>query len=372
MREDFSLLIKPVSLDCNLRCKYCFYLKKTALFGCEKHLMSDEILEKMIKSFLETDLPLYAFSWQGGEPLLSGIDFFKRAVNYMIKYGQGKNIANTLQSNAVALNDEWADFFREYNFFLGLSLDGPKEYHDLYRVNGNGAGSHDRVLNGIKILRKHQVDFNLLSVVTRKTAHQPLECYRYLRDVAGCAFHQYIECVEFDAAGKLQEYAVTPELWGEFWCQLFDEWNQFDRNRVSVRLFDSLLHKLIGSDGGACALGDDCRRYLVVEHDGGVYPCDFHVDKQWRLGNIAEDALEKIFNSEKYKSFGIRKSALAQECIECRYRYLCAGCCPKNRRPGETKSFLCRGWKMFFEHAETELKNLACEIINKKTSQQSQ
>lgn len=371
----FSLLVKPASFDCNLRCRYCFYLEKEKLFGAERHRMSPPVLERMISSFMRLDMPCHAFGWQGGEPTLMGLDFFRRAIELMKKHGQlGKRVSNGLQTNGTMLDDEWCKFLHQYNFLVGISIDGPPEIHDFNRLTIGGTGSHELVMRGVAALNRNHVEYNVLTLVNSHSVSKPLEIYRYLRDDLKIMFHQYIECVEFDENGSLMPFAVSPEAWGEFLCKIFDEWYAHDSRRVSVRLFDSILAKMVDGVANVCSLGDNCCQYFVVEHDGGIYPCDFFVQPEWKLGNVSEVNWESLQNLPLYLEFGKRKRQIAGQCSLCRFFPLCAGCCQKNRPgrgavPDETTA-LCAGWKIFYEHTLDRFKELARAIIKERDPHQ--
>ncbi|MHB9138057.1 MAG: anaerobic sulfatase maturase [Victivallaceae bacterium] len=371
----FSLLIKPASFDCNLRCRYCFYLEKEKLFGAARHRMPDAVLEQMISSFMRLDMPCHSFGWQGGEPTLMGLDFFRQAVKLMKQYGRiGKRVSNGLQTNGTMLDDEWCKFLQQYNFLVGISIDGPPEIHDFNRFTIGGSGSHEQVMRGVAALNRNHVEYNVLTLVNSHSVSKPLEIYRYFRDDLKIMFHQYIECVEFDENGSLMPFAVTPEAWGEFLCTIFDEWYAHDTRQVSIRLFDSILAKMVDGVANVCSLGDNCCQYFVVEYDGSVYPCDFFVQPEWKLGNVGEDNWAFLQNLPLYLEFGKRKRQVAGQCSLCRFFPLCAGCCQKNRPgrgnvPGEV-SALCRGWKMFYEHTLDRFKELARAIIRERNPHQ--
>jgi serine-type anaerobic sulfatase-maturating enzyme len=364
--KPFSLLVKPASFACNLRCKYCFYLEKKEYFG-SKHFMSIHILEKMISTFMALELPSYSIGWQGGEPTLMGLDFFKKVVEFQQKYGKnGANVSNGLQTNATLLDDEWCKHLSKYNFLVGISIDGPKEIHDLNRLTTAGRGSHDDVMKGMNALKRNNVEFNVLTLVNSANVKQPLMIYNYLKDM-GVNYHQYIECVEFDKTGELNEFAVRPEEWGEFLCKIFDEWYKHDAYTISVRFFDSILTKMVENYANACPFDTDCRQYLVVENNGNIYPCDFYVLPEYKLGNIMENTWETMLNSPVYEAFGARKRNWNEKCETCNFLNLCNGCCPKNRPAhgaDPTKlSVLCKGWEMFYEHTMSRFKTLANQII---------
>jgi len=359
----FSLLIKPAGADCNLRCEYCFYLDRCG--GCPEspRRMDDTTLDAMIRSFMATEQPHHVFGWQGGEPTLMGLPFFERVTELQMKHGRrGATVSNGLQTNATLLDDAMARHFAEFRFLLGVSLDGPPELHDRFRRTAAGAPSHAEVLRGIATLRRNRVEFNILVLVSAANVRQGREVYRYLRD-EGFLHHQYIPCVEFAADGRLRPFSVSGPEWGDFLCAVYDEWRAADTRRVSVRLFDSILAYVVDGARNACTLGRDCRQYLVVEHNGDVYPCDFFVEPSRRLGNLRADSWETLRASERYAEFGRRKAGWSGQCAACEYLDLCAGDCQKHRPSGgAAASVLCPGWRQFYGHALAGLKELAGEI----------
>lgn len=370
--KPFSLLVKPASADCNLHCAYCFYLKKAALYPqSAPHRMSDAVLERMVRSYLETEQPVYAFGWQGGEPTLMGLDFFERVTSLQETAGRaGAVVSNGLQTNGVLINDDLARHLGAYKFLLGVSLDGPAEIHDHYRRDGSGKETHAGVLRGIAALKRNHVEFNILTLVSQANVGKAQQVYRYLRD-AGFLFHQYIECVEFEPDGTFKPFAVGGEAWGEFLCGIYDEWRKSDVRKVSVRLFDSILALLVDGTANVCHMAGDCRQYLVVEHNGDVYPCDFHVEPALRLGNVMQDSWDSMLASPAYAAFGARKRERNEACAECEYQRLCAGDCPKNRPNGAPAtrplSALCAGWKLFYAHALPGLNDIAEQIKKERT-----
>lgn len=373
----FSLLVKPASADCNLRCKYCFYLKKCDLYPDSKtHRMSDEVLEQMIRTFLSTDQPQYSIGWQGGEPTLMGLDFFKRVTDLQQKYGHGgKQVSNGLQTNGTMIDDDWARHCAKYNFLCGISLDGPEAIHNASRINTAGRGSHADVMRGIKSLRDNKAEFNILTLVNRMNVADPAAIYRYMVD-NGFLFQQYIECVEFDSAGNLMPYAVSGAEWGEFLCGIFDEWKKTDVRRVSVRLFDSILTKMVDGIANVCAMGNNCCQYLVVEHNGDVYPCDFFVEPDLKLGNIMNNTWAELLDSPVYREFGRKKACCNEKCGDCEYFNYCAGDCQKHRyssgRNPTELSHLCEGWEIFYPHALPYFKQLADEIRRDRAAAEAQ
>ena len=377
MNRPFSLLVKPASADCNLRCEYCFYLDRAGLYPeSPRHRMSDEVLERMVRTYMATEQPTYAFGWQGGEPTLMGLDFFKRVTDLQKKHGRrGAVVANGLQTNATLINDEFAKHLAEYHFLCGVSLDGPAEIHDHYRKDARGRGSHADVLRGIECLKRNRVEFNILTLVNNLNVARPKETYRYLCD-SGHLYHQYIPCVEFDERGDLMSFSVGGEAWGGFLCGIFDQWIAGDTRRVSVRLFDSILTRLVEGAHNVCHMGRDCRQYFVVEHNGDIYPCDFFVTEDLRLGNVMEAAWDDLQQSDAYRAFGACKAEWNRACSECPWLTFCSGDCLKNRyrvdRNPRGLSVLCEGWRRFFAHAAPGLEKLAGEIVAERRRAQTQ
>ena len=371
--KSFSLLIKPAGADCNLHCTYCFYLDRSALYPeSVRHRMSDEVLERVIQSFMSTDQRQYDFGWQGGEPTLMGLAFFRKVTELQQKHGQpGAIVANGLQTNAILFTDEFAEHLAEYRFLVGVSLDGPAPIHDANRKSKNGTGSHTLAMRGIAHLLRRGVAVNILTLVNRSSVDKPARIYRYLRD-HGFMYHQYIECVEFDGRCTLMPFAISGEEWGRFLCGVFDEWIRSDTRRVSVRLFDGILAVLVNGATHECQMGRDCRQYLVIEHNGDVYPCDFYVERDLRLGNVMTHTWEEMLASPSYEAFGKRKAAWAVACESCPYLRFCAGDCPKNRpgrgRDARRLSTLCEGWKLFYRHALPDLERLAEEVRAQRSS----
>ena len=376
--QPFSLLIKPASADCNLRCRYCFYLCKSGLYPKEPvHRMTDRVLETVIRTYMALPMPQYVFGWQGGEPTLMGTDFFKRVTELQSRYGSsGSSVANGLQTNATLITPEMARHFTEYRFLIGVSLDGPPEVHDPYRVKAGGGGTHADVMRGIKILQEQRTDFNILTLVTKANVSQAALVYRYLCD-QGFSYHQYIPCVEFDDAGIPLPFSLEGEDWGKFLCELFDAWYPKDTRRISIRLFDSILSCLVDGVRSICHMGTDCRSYFVVEHNGDLFPCDFFVEPDLCLGSIMEISWQDALNHPRYRQFGQNKSAYPPICTRCPYCFLCMGDCLKHRQSGSLPvtgdlSRLCAGWKLFYSHTLPRFNQLADQIRRDRVhSQQS-
>lgn len=362
--QEFSLLVKPASADCNLRCQYCFYLDRASVYPeTSVHRMSDAVLERMISSYMATKQTTYSFGWQGGEPTLMGAEFFKKVTAYQQKHGaSGASVSNGLQTNGTLITDELATHLAEYKFLLGVSIDGPADIHDSYRLNAGGAPTHAMVMRGIETIRRHNIEFNTLTLVTQANARRGREVYEWLTS-QGFLYHQYIPCVEFDHEGRLAPFSLDAEAWGQFLCDLFDGWYPSDTRRVSVRLFDSLLNKMVYDRVVVCHLGRDCRQYFVVEHNGDIYPCDFFVRPELRLGNIVNTTWEQSLASDIYTMFGKAKAQWNEECNQCQWLCLCAGDCMKHRQgaPASPRSLsvLCAGMKRFFAHTYSRFKELA-------------
>jgi len=372
----FSLLVKPASADCNLRCEYCFYLEKSALYpDVKRHRMSGEVLEQMIRTYMATEQPCYAIGWQGGEPTLMGVDFFRKVTELQQRHGRpGASVSNGLQTNTTLIDDEFAEHLGKYNFLCGCSLDGPPEIHDRFRKTAAGKPTHADVLRGIETLKRHSVEFNILVLVSQANVKRAREVYRYLTDL-DFLHQQYIPCVEFDESGKLQPFAITGGEWGDFMCELFDEWYREDTLRVSVRHFDSVLVKLVDGQANVCCMGTDCRQYLMVEHNGDIYPCDFFAEPELRLGNIMEMSWQEALDSETYRKFGLQKSHWNSACDTCQWLEVCKGDCIKHRTHGghgpENLSWLCAGWKKFFAHTWQRFEGLA-DIVRARRAEEEQ
>lgn len=327
--------------------------------------MSVTTLEKMIESYMKIPLPEYSFAWQGGEPTIMGLDFFKKAVEFQKKHApRNAIIANALQTNATLIDKPMAEFFAEYKFLLGVSLDGPKGNHNRFRLTASGKPTHNKVMEGINHLRIAGVEFNILCLLNSDNVSKPRELYKYYRE-KGFNFLQFIPCVEYDEKGELTSYSITGEQWGEFLCEIFDIWYGKDSRRVSIRLFDSVLNYLVLGQYMQCTMGTDCRQYFVVEYDGGIFPCDFFVEKELQLGNIHTGSWEEAQASSLYEDFGRRKRSWNETCNSCRWLSLCHGDCQKMRGPDANPgslSTLCPGWKLFYSHSMERFEKLAQSI----------
>ena len=377
----FSLLIKPVGSRCNLNCSYCFYLGKDEAQGRNlPAVMSREVLERLSADYLSLGFPVSTFIWQGGEPTLAGLDFYRRAVEYQMAFGRGgQALANAFQTNGILIDDQWAEFLAEYRFLVGVSLDGPPEVHDRFRGDRQERPTFEQVMKAIDTLRRHKVEFNILCMVTSLSESLGKKIYRFLVS-QGFSHLQFIPCVEYDPmTGSLEPESVTPEGYGQFLCEVFDEWYYGrDVGTVSVRLFDGIVGRLAGKGPlSICDLGVVCNHYLVVEKDGSVYPCDFFVQDKYRLGNIMEKSLAGLFISDREKSFSLLKKDFPENCRFCPYFAACYGGCPKDRLAAHggrfgLETYLCPGLKIFFEHTGERLVDLAHEVRRRYEPQNRQ
>jgi uncharacterized protein len=367
MSRPFTLLIKPTGPDCNLACRYCFYAGKTCLFGTGSHRMSREVQEHLVKSYLNLRFPISAFAWQGGEPTLMGLDFYKQLVAFQKRYGSpGQMVSNALQTNGILLDEPWCKFLAENHFLVGVSLDGPKELHDYYRLDHAGNGTWDRVMMGISNCRKYGVEFNILVLLNDKNVKHPDLLFDFFTS-QNIQFLQFIQCVEKDpATGMPAEYSIAPEEYGDFLCRIFDRWLDLGPTKLSIRIFDSLLSYILGRGPTECTFGPYCSDYIVIEHNGDAFCCDFYVEQSARLGNIMETPIERLAASPVKREFAYAKAKLDNTCLICRYLDICRGGCPKDRRvmTGKTNvpSYFCAGYKKFFAHAMPKLRELAAKL----------
>lgn len=388
--DAFHIIAKPNGPLCNLDCKYCFYLEKEKLFpGNKNWAMPDSVLESFIKQYIETQsVSEINFTWQGGEPTLLGLDFFKKVVELQKKYSDGKKILNSLQTNGVTLNDNWCEFFVENNFLIGLSIDGPREMHDYYRVYKGGQASFNKVIAGLEFLKKHNVEFNTLTCVTKKNSYYPLEVYSFLKEI-GSNFLQFIPIVERKAAVKnekdlelispdyngtaeVTDWSVEPFQYGKFLTAIFDEWVKKDVGQYFVQIFDVALESWYGMPQSLCVFRETCGTALAIEHNGDLFSCDHYVYPENKLGNIIETALETLVDSSQQKQFGMNKrDTLPKYCCECEVRFACNGECPKHRfiktPEGEYGlNYLCAGYKLFFNHVAPYMRFMTNELKNNR------
>ena len=370
----FHLLAKPTGAICNLDCAYCFFLDKEVFYPGSKFRMSQEVLEQYIRQLIEShqtnDINI---AWQGGEPTLMGLDFYRRTMAVVEKHRRpGMTFLHTMQTNGTLLNDEWAAFFKEHNFLLGISIDGPRALHDVYRVDKGGKPTFDNVMRGLRLLQKHGVDYNVLTTVNRVNGDYPLEVYRFLRDEVGTTWMQFIPVVErinadgltlFQEGTTVSERSVQAEQFGRFLSVIFDEWVRHDVGAIYVQTFEAALRNWLGMGAsGMCVFNETCGTGLAIEHNGDLYSCDHFVEPNYFLGNIQEQHMIELVASPKQIKFGKdKRDTLPRYCRECDVRFACHGECPKNRfietpdgEPG--LNFLCAGFKAFFQHVDFPMK----------------
>jgi len=394
----FHVLIKPTGAICNLDCKYCFFLSKEMLYPGSRFQMAEGLLETYLKQLLESHrAPQVDVAWQGGEPTLMGLDFFKRSVEFVNKLKRpGQQIQYTIQTNGTLLNDEWCAFFKENNFLVGLSVDGPKTLHDIYRVNKGGAGSFDQVMRGFQFLKKYNVDVNIMCTVHAANQEHPLDVYRFFRDELSAQFIQFIPIIERASATTLPianlgwsdrpggdrplyindgdqvtERSVTAEAYGKFLIAIFDEWLKSDVGNVYVQHFDSALANWVGVPGAVCIFSETCGQAVALEHNGDLYSCDHFVEPAYKLGNIHETHLIQLLSSPQQIKFGQdKKDSLPRYCRECEVRFACHGECPKNRfiktPDGEDGlNYLCAAYKAFFTHIHEPM-TIMTELLRRR------
>ncbi|MDK2916475.1 MAG: uncharacterized protein PWR25_1032 [Euryarchaeota archaeon] len=358
----FHVMAKPTGARCNLDCAYCFYKKKEQLYPESPLRMTDAVMEAYIRQTIAGHaVPEVTFAWQGGEPTLMGLPFFRRAVAVQKKYaGPKTRIENTFQTNGILLDDDWCRFFRENNFLVGLSLDGPRDLHDAYRRDRQGRGTFDRVQKAARLLQKHRVAFNILCAVTSTNADHPLEVYRFFRDELAAPYIQFIPIVEREDGSTVTDRSVRPEQWGRFLTEIFDEWVRRDVGRIFVLNFDWALAGWLGLAGSVCVFGPTCGLGVALEHNGDLYSCDHFVEPDHLLGNILATPLAELVASEKQRRFGAAKrETLPRQCRECRFLSVCNGECPKNRFVEGGLNYLCEGYRAFFSHADCPMRMMA-------------
>lgn len=361
-----SVLVKPASADCNLSCTYCFYLPKSKLYPETKiHRMSDSILRNLIAQMLSLAPEKVSFCWQGGEPTLMGLDFYRRVVHYQLLFKSPLQIVeNSLQTNGTLINEEWAKFLAGYDFLVGVSLDGPREIHDYYRRGRGGSGSYEDVVRCLNILSRHNVKFNILTVLHSHNVKDPRGLYRFLTDM-GFKYLQFIPCVE-KRNGKIAEFSITPEEYGEFLCEIFDEWFNDGSPNTYVRDFEDILISYVTGEAPSCIFGRTCGRYIVVEHNGDVYPCDFYVERKWFLGNIMNEPIENIIKRKKFTEFKYRKARLAKKCKDCKWLKYCNAGCPRHWEILDfTQNYFCQSYKTFFEYSHEKFMKLKNKVSSK-------
>ncbi len=371
----FNVMAFPNGPICNLNCEYCYYLDKTGYYIENNDFkMGYELLENFTKQYIEAQPgPMVNFGWQGGEPTIRGLDFFEKAVELQKKYlPEGWQCQNSFQTNAVLLDDQWCQFFADNNFLVGVSIDGPKWIHDKYRKDKQDGTTHEKVLQGIKLLQKYNVDFNILCVVNDINSKHPVEVYNFFKEI-GADFIQFIPIVENNNKGVIGEHSVTAEDYGQFLILIFNQWIQNDYGKIYIQIFEEAVRVWAGYKAGLCVFSKTCGTAEVMEHNGDLYSCDHFVYPEYKLGNIEDTPLLDLHSSEKQKKFGNDKfDNLPQQCSDCEVNFICHGGCPKNRfiKTEDGKAglnYLCAGYKQFFKYIDPYMK----EIVDRIKKRQS-
>ncbi|EFU29338.1 anaerobic sulfatase maturase [Segatella buccae ATCC 33574] len=373
--------------SCNLRCKYCYYLEKSHLYrNAPARVMSDELLERFVQEYIQAQtMSQVLFTWHGGEPLMRPLSFYRKAVALQEKYAFGRQIDNTIQTNGTLLTDEWCEFFKEHNWLVGISIDGPQEFHDEYRRTASDKPSWQKVMRGIRLLRKHGVEWNAMAVVNDFNAGYPLEFYHFFKEM-GAKYIQFAPVVERMAAHSdgrhlatlvdqecpVADFSVSPAQWGDFLCAIFDEWVRHDVGQTYVEIFDCTLANWVGERPGICVYAKECGHAGVMEFNGDVYSCDHFVFPEYKLGNIRDKTLVEMLYGEQQRQFSCLKHAsLPKQCKECEWEFACHGECPKNRfvndrygNPG--LNYLCSGYRHFYEHVAPYMDFMKKEFMNQR------
>lgn len=400
------VMTKPVGSLCNLACKYCYYLEKSNIYAGEpareRFSMSDHTLEEFIRQYIEAQTqPNVLFTWHGGEPLMRPLSFYERVLKLQQQYARGHIIDNCLQTNGTMLTDEWCEFFRRNNWLIGISIDGPQEFHDEYRRARGNQPSFYKVMRGIELLKKHGVEWNAMGVVNDFNADYPLDVYHFYKDI-GCQYIQFSPIIErilhhadgrhlasiaVGEQGKLADFSVSPEQYGRFCCAIFDEWVRQDVGRVFVQLFDSTLARWMGQEPGVCSMAETCGHAAVIEHNGDIYSCDHFVFPEYKLGNIHTDSITGMMYSRRQFEFGrAKRDSLPRQCRECEWLFACNGGCPKDRfsphpnhprgegdanpiageRQAGPPNYLCTGYRQFFAHVAPYMDFMKQELMNQR------
>lgn len=375
------VMTKPAGAHCNLACDYCYYLEKQKLYqNGEKHVMSDQLTEVFVREYIQSQFGREVnFTWHGGEPMIRPLSYYKKVVRWQRQYAEGKTILNCLQTNGTLLTPEWCRFLHDEGWLVGISIDGPQNMHDAYRMKRNGAPTWEKVMQGIEMLDRYEVEWNAMAVVNDITAARPLEFYRFFRDELECRYLQFTPVVErihrHEDGRHLahvmdgEEYAVapfsvSPEAWGEFLCTMFDEWYRNDVGEMFVQTFEATLANWAGVTPGVCSLSDWCGHAAVMEHNGDIYCCDHFVFPEYYLGNIRNRGILDMLNSEKQMAFADMKTkGLPAQCHKCQWQFACHGECPRNRfvktKDGEPGlNYLCEGYRRYFEHVAPYMEEL--------------
>lgn len=385
----FSTLIKPFGSTCNLDCTYCYYIDKALQYGGLESMMPEPLLEEYIRQYIDgVEAGSVDFCWHGGEPLLCGKDYLRKAVSFQKKYSGDKTVTNSIQTNGTLVDEDWCRFFADNGFLVGLSIDGPADIHDAFRINKGGEATFSRVMKTVELFHRFDVQFNTLSVVNSLSEGRGAEIYRFMRDYAGSRYMQFLPAVEkvVDVPGlrrpvivnpgykgaRIAEWSVSPEGYGRFLCDVFDEWYANDVGTCFVQIFEATAAQLAGLPPGICTLGETCGDGLAVEHNGDVFPCDHFVYQGLKLGNIKERTISDMYDSPERLKFALfKRNSLPRECLACGFFRLCHGECPKHRFDAGP-NYLCNGLKMFFEHSSQKLESICSGIGKNKNDEGDQ
>ena len=377
----FNIMLKPAGSLCNLGCAYCYYLDKSGIYGGREPRMTLPVLERVTRECIEAnDVSEVHFVWHGGEPLVMGLDFFRKAVEFQRRYAGGKRIQNSVQTNGTLLTDEWARFFRDHDFLVGISLDGPRDIHDRFRLDLGGRPSFDQVMVGLEKLKEHGVEFNTLTTVSRAGEGRGKEVYEFLKSV-GSHYMQFLPVLEYvrikgihsrpvivepNAPGAVPAFwSVTAGEFGKYMCDIFDEWVMLDIGKYFVQLFDAALSAWCGQRDGVCIFGRSCYGNAVIEHNGDLYVCDHFVYPSYKVGNILETPVRELMEKPMVKQFAYRKwTSLPQRCLRCPYRPACNGECPQHRDPETGVNLLCEGYRAFFAHVAPAMSKMRFALTN--------
>ncbi len=382
------VMVKPIGAHCNLACDYCYYLEKAKLYDAvPKHIMTEELLEKFVREYIQSQtMPSVLFTWHGGETFMRPLSFYKKAMEFQKRYAEGRTITNSIQTNGTLITDEWSKFLKDNHWLVGVSIDGPQEFHDEYRRNVQGLPSFVKVMRGINLLNKYGVEWNAMAVVNDYNADYPLDFYHFFKKI-GCHYIQFTPIVERikphqdgrhlahlqdEGEYPLADFSVTPEQWGNFTCAIFDEWVRNDVGEYYIQLFDATLANWVGEQPGVCTMGKSCGHAAVIEYNGDVYSCDHFVFPEYKLGNIRSKSLVEMLYGEQQQAFGrIKTETLPNQCKQCDFLFACHGECPKNRfahtDEGEYGlNYLCKGYHQFFSHAAPYMEYMKNEFINKR------
>ncbi len=369
MKKNLSYLLKPASFDCNLFCDYCFYRKTVESYPeTSVHRMTPDTYSTLVRKAQEYNAQSVGYIWQGGEPTLMGLEFFEETIEIQERYRKpGQTISNVIQTNGILFDDKWGQFLARHHFLVGLSIDGPQERHDIHRFTRARKSAYEKVMRACDILNEHDVEYNILTVVSKETVEYPVEIYNFFLD-SGFHYLQFIHCLEV-IGNTIAPFVADAETYGRFLCRLFDEWFKNGYPHVSIRLFDNLLQYITGHVPECCMFKESCGEYFVVEYNGDIFPCDFFVTQEWLLGNIHDTSIEDLLEKPKYREFVHLRQRYHEDCEQCRWLGFCQRGCVKNRDLPEmnydAQNYLCKAYKMLFEYTGDRYNFLAWDIMRR-------